>query len=269
MSDRFPKSKDYHDLVIQDLDSDSFFSLNLDKRHTRLPPFASDRMKRDVNQIYKILTNNVGVSQINHITLNLKLFDDKSAFNTYKKKVAPSMGTAGGFYISRLNEASVYTGNDDQRMYDVTRHEATHAIAAGAFGRTPTWLNEGLAEYFEDLTFKNGMTRIVKPDKSHLKLLSKTSLPGLKNHFSMSSEQWYSEPGQTRNYALGWSLVYFLMSSEQDKQFLRYMLDHLAYNYCKPFSDITYISKHYPGGLSGFEGNWKKWLGNSKQEHRY
>jgi len=269
MSDRFPKDNNYQNLIIQDIDSENFFTLNLDKRYSRLPAFAADRMKRDVNQIYKILINNIGVSQLNQITLNLKLFDDKGRFNAYKKKVAPTLGTAGGFYISRINEASVYTANNDQRMYDVTRHEATHAIAAGAFGRTPTWLNEGLAEYFEDLTFKNGMTRIVKPDKSHLKLLLKTSLPGLKNYFSMSSEQWYSEPGQTRNYALGWSLVYFLMSSEEDKQFLRYMLDHLAYNYCKPFSDITYINKHYPGGLYRFERNWKGWLASSKREHRY
>ncbi len=269
MSDSFPKSNDYHDLVVQNLDSENFFTLKLDKKYSRLPAFASDRMKRDVNQIYKILTKNVGVSQLNHITLNLKLFDDKGRFNTYKKKVAPGMGTAGGFYISRLNEASVFTSNDDQRMYDVTRHEATHAIVAGALGSAPIWLNEGLAEYFEDLTFKNGMTRIVKPDESHLKLLSKTSLPGLKNHFSMSSEQWYDEPGKTKNYALGWSLVYFLMSSDRDRQFLKYMLDHLAYNYCKPFSEIAYINKYYPGGLSGFEKNWKKWLSRSKREHRY
>lgn len=269
MSDKFPKNKDYHNLTIQNMKSESFFSLNLDSRYSNLPAFASDRMKRDVNQIYKILNNNIGVSQLNQITLNLKLFDNKNRFNAYKKKVAPGMGTAGGFYISSINEASVYTGRNDDRMYEVTKHEATHAIVNGAFGSMPIWLNEGLAEYFEALSFKNGMTRIIEPNKAHLGLLSKSGLPRLSSHFSLTSNQWYSESRKQKNYALGWSLVYFMMSSKQDKQFLKYMLDHLAYNYCKPFSDITYINKHYPGGLAGFEQNWRQWLVSSKTEHRY
>ena len=269
ISDKFPENIIYHDLTIQNIQSESFFSLNMDSRYSKLPVFASDRMKRDVNQIYKILNKNVGVSQLNPITLNLKLFDDKGMFNAYKKKVAPNMGTAGGFYISRLNEASVYTSKNDERMYEVTRHEATHAIVNGAFGSIPIWLNEGLAEYFEALSFKNTMTRIIKPDNAHLKLLSKSSLPSLASHFNITNEQWYSESSKNKHYALGWSLVYFMMSSKQDKQFLKLMLDHLAYNYCKPFSDIQYINKHYPGGLSGFEHNWRSWLASSKRDHRY
>ncbi|MCW8932375.1 MAG: DUF1570 domain-containing protein [Gammaproteobacteria bacterium] len=269
MTDKFPKNEIYHNLKILNYKSDSFFSLNLDSRYSKLPAFASDRMKRDVNQIYKILNNNVGVSQLNPITFNLKLFDDKNTFNTYKIKVAPNMGTAGGFYISKINEASVYTGRNDQRMYEVTRHEATHAIVNGAFGQIPTWLNEGLAEYFEELSFKNSMTRIIALDETRLDSLAKNGLPSLTTYFNMTNKQWYSESNKNKHYSLGWSLVYFMMSSKNDKQFLKYMLDHLAYNYCKPFSDIQYINKHYPGGLTGFERNWKKWLVSSKRDHYY
>ncbi|MCU7836152.1 MAG: DUF1570 domain-containing protein [gamma proteobacterium symbiont of Taylorina sp.] len=269
MGDHFPKTNNYHDLTIKNINTDSFFKLKLDSRYSKLPPFASDRMKRDVDQIYKILTHDIGVSKFNQITLNLKLFDDKNRFNTYKAKVAPGMGTAGGFYISRINEASVYTGRNDDRMYEVTKHEATHAIVNGAFGRTPTWLNEGLAEYFEALSFKNGMTRTIKPDNKHLKLLSRAGVPRLKDHFNLTNDEWYAESIKNKHYALAWSLVYFMMSSDKNKQFLKYMLDHLAYNYCKPFNDIAYINGHYPGGLSGFEMNWRKWLVSSKSEHRY
>lgn len=269
MSDRFPKSKNYHDLMVQNLNSEQFFLLNLNSRYSKLPPFASDRIKRDVSQIYKILTNNIGVSKVNPIRLNLKLFDSKNQFNAYKRKVAPGLGTAGGFYISRINEATVYTGKNDQRMYDVTRHEATHAIVDAAFGNMPIWLNEGLSEYFELLSFKNGMTRLIKPSNKHLSLLSRTNLPDLKHYFNIGNQQWYSESSKDKNYALGWSLVYFMMSSKQDKRFLAYLLDHLAYNYCKPFSDMAYINQYYPGGLTGFERNWKHWLASTKQEHRY
>jgi len=179
------------------------------------------------------------------------------------------MGTAGGFYISRLNEASVYTGKNDGRMYDVTRHEATHAIVNGAFGRIPTWLNEGLAEYFEQLSFHNSMLRIVSLNNEHLRLIARSHLPELAGYFKLTSKQWYAESNKNERYALGWSIVYFLMSSKKDKQFLSYMLDHLAYNYCKPFSDIDYIIQYYPGGLLQFEQNWKRWLAGSKINHKY
>ena len=269
MSDRFPKTKNYKDLTIQNLRSDSFFELNLDSRYSQLPAFASDRMKRDVDQIYKILTKNVGVSQLNPIRLNLKLFDSKSQFNAYMKKVAPGLGTAGGFYISRLNEATVYTGNNDQRMYDVSRHEAVHAINNGAFGRMPTWLNEGLAEYFENLKFEKSMLRIVKPNQAHLELLSTKPHPPLIFYLNMNDEQWYQESDKDIHYAMGWSLVYFLMSSDKGKQFLKYMLDHLGHNYCKSIVSLDYINKNYIGGFKTFQREWGKWLSSTKQAHRY
>ena len=269
MSDRFPKTKDYNNLTVQNLISESFFELNLDRRYSKLPAFASDRMKRDVDQIYKILTYNVGVSQLHPIRLNLKLFDSNAQFNAYKKKVAPGLGTAGGFYISRLNEATVYTGNNDQRMYDVSRHEAVHAINSGAFGRMPTWLNEGLAEYFENLAFEKSMLRIVKPNKAHLDLLATKPHPPLVHYLNMDDNQWYKESKKDMHYAMGWSLVYFLMSSDDGKHFLKYMLDHLGHNYCKSIVSLDYINKNYSGGFKAFQRNWGKWLASAKRAHRY
>ena len=269
MSDRFPKTKDYKNLTVQNLKSESFFELNLDKRYSKLPAFASDRMKRDVDQIYKILTNNVGVSQLNPIRLNLKLFDSKTQFEAYKKKVAPGMGTVGGFYISRLNEATVYTGKNDQRMYDVSRHEAVHAINNGAFGMMPTWINEGLAEYFENLKFEKSMLRIVKPNQAHLKLLATNPHPTLITYLGLNDDQWYKESEKDIHYAMGWSLVYFLMNSDNGKQFLRYMLDHLGNNYCQSISSLDYINKNYSGGFKSFQRDWGRWLSSKKREHRY
>jgi hypothetical protein len=269
LSDRLPQSKDYHDLRVRDLKSENFFSLKLDSRYSSLPAFASDRIKRDVNHIYKILTKRVGVSQLHPVVLNLRLFDDRDRFRLYKEKVAPGLGVVGGFYTARLNEAGVYTGNNDARMYSVTRHEAVHAIVNGAFGRIPTWLNEGLAEYFERLSFENGMSRIVRSSKGHLSILSKGRLPSLTSFFSIPNHKWYDEPKKSEHYALAWSLVYFLMSTQESRRFLSYMLDYLAFNYCQPFSDINYIEKNYTGGLQGLEQNWRKWLAGPKRNHRY
>ncbi len=37
----------------------------------------------------------------------------------------------------------------ENRLEEDLRHEATHALARGAYGDLPLWLDEGLAEYFE------------------------------------------------------------------------------------------------------------------------
>ncbi len=79
-ADHFPKTKDYYALKIQHRHSTDFFKLNLDSRYSQLPAFASDKIKADVNQIYNILTNSIGVSELNPIQLNLKLFDNHEIF---------------------------------------------------------------------------------------------------------------------------------------------------------------------------------------------
>jgi len=88
-SDKLPKSKDYYDLAIRNYKASDFFSLNIDSQYAKLPVFALDSIKRDMNKIYHILTRKIGVSQLNFITLKLKIFDDKQTFLDYKNQLLP------------------------------------------------------------------------------------------------------------------------------------------------------------------------------------
>ena len=268
-SDEAPKHQVSATIDQKTFTSTNQFTLNLDQQHAALPAFAADYIKRDINSIYRILIKEWSLKQVDPISFNVKLFDDEHQFNAYKARVAPRLGTAGGFYIPRLREASVLTRRQPDRTYAITRHEAVHAINHQAFGRLPTWLNEGLAEYFEDLDFQYGNHAIVNPDPHKLKLLQEASLPSLNDYFSMNTNEWYQEDKKSLHYAMAWSVVYFLLSSSTNKAFLLRLLNQLSTDYCKSINTLAFIAQHYPGGSAVFSQQWQQFLSSSATRHYY
>jgi hypothetical protein len=264
-----PPLADYHNLHIKSLDATTLFKLEMDTQFAKLPPFVSDRIQGDINQIYRIFTKEIGVAALHPIQLNLKFFDDKSQFNHYKESVAPHLGSAGGFYTSINNEAVVYTAKNDQRMYSVTRHEAVHAMVNGAFGRTPVWINEGLAEYFERLKLENGYTRTVEVSSDFLNQLRNSQLPDLNDYLNFPPSIWYEEEKKGLHYAIAWSLIYFLAATDDRRTFLRHLLDKLSVDYCRSLDSVAYFNQHYSGGVGKLERSWRRWLKIKPEPHRY
>jgi tetratricopeptide (TPR) repeat protein len=132
-----------------------------------------------------------------------------------------------GFYMSqfpldieRSPTITMYAGGDEaaQAAARVTfLHELTHRFIARAFLPVPTWLNEGLAEYYSSMSVTDGRVtfgdmpltmRLVTPDRP---LLAKELLEADPAHFY--ARQDHGESGQERrtgNYASAWALVHFL-----------------------------------------------------------
>lgn len=94
----------------------------------------------------------------------------------------------------------------------------------------------------------------------HLNLLRQSQLPSLRKHFSQSHAEWYNSNNSKLNYAIDWSLYFYLMINSERRQFLKYMLDRLATNYCQSFDAITFINNHYSGGIRQLETDWHNWL---------
>lgn len=262
VSDRPPTANSgYSQLSFKHIHVDNYFNLKIDNRYATMPAYTQDAISTGVTQIYKILSSVVKVAELRKIDLNIRFYSDPARFHAYRRTVAPETSSkAIGFYTSRLNQSTVLVQGDKVHVVSTAIHEASHAIVAAMFGGTPTWLNEGMAEFFEMYKSGGGQQRVFEMNSGHLRLLKQSQLPPLLSHFSQPAHQWYSHSNMDLNYAVGWSLVYFLMSSMEGRKFLRYMLDNLAVNYCKNFSTIAYFNGNYPGGLSGFERSWKKWL---------
>src|SRR5690606_31664646 len=148
-----------------------------------------------------------------------KLFEDQNDYRAFADGTAGSRSAAaGGFYSLLDNQVATFQYPDDRRTLGVLRHEAVHVMVGGMLGPTaPLWLNEGLAEYFEQME-TGGQFAHVLPNETWLEIARHAVSSGyprrLADLLAMDGDTWYGSSQQT-HYALGWGLVYFLMDSAQ------------------------------------------------------
>jgi len=253
-------------------DRKQYFDLKLIEDSQSLPVFTRDKVNVEVRQVYRILSRDLNLEHLRKVLLNVRIIATQENFQSYKNQVAPQLRTNSGFYTSKNNEAVVFQGNNPEHMRAVIRHEATHVIMAGLYGVTPSWFNEGLAEYFEQLAV-SGQARRVSPVDYHWVHLQQRQQQGqlmsLERYVNLKPQQWYG--GNLKdNYGMAWSLVYFLMEEPEGKDFLRGMMNDMAKDYCWSTPGSEYFDNHYPGGFKAFEATWKNWLASDFPDpHRY
>ena len=246
---------------------DDYFSLNIDTSLSRLSGDTVSRMQAGVTLIYRMLVDVVGVSELQHIHLNVKLVDDRGLFDSYRNKVAPgSSATTTGFYQGSTNESVIYSGMGAVVTTKIMLHESTHAIAAAMFGdTTPVWLNEGLASYMEELEIQGSQTRRVGHDPGKLRTIRMKNTPFLSELLGYDRTDWYNHDRLQDNYAFSWSVVRYMMSNSNGIGLLRSMLTRLAAGDCVVLAPQEHIDSHYPGGFKAFDAGWKRWVKRGRE----
>ncbi|MEX2366845.1 MAG: DUF1570 domain-containing protein, partial [Pseudohongiellaceae bacterium] len=174
----------------------------------------------------------------------------------------------GGYYSSGNNTAVTYRYAEDEMTLAVARHEAVHVILYGMLGITPMWLNEGLAEYFEQLSISSQYSRIDSNER--WLAMARAAVDGgyparFRDFLSLSNKQWNAEFVES-NYALAGSFVYFLMESRQGRTALSAIMGELAKNYCRSVNSVGIFEQRYPGGLVQLRRDFYDWLNDSRQK---
>ena len=203
----------------------------------------------------------LGEENLRQSRIQLLLMGDPERFDAYYANGSrlPGSGNVAGFY--RINENRAVVKYDAKRPVQnlrTTFHEVSHLITASHLGPIPAWLTEGLAEYFETMQVA-GQGGTLHPNHAHIKLLRTIPLPSIQNYLAIDGPDWY-EKNRDRNYAITWSLVYFLMSGAPGTYALQETIQQSHKNFCKPFSVAAALDKAYPGGLQQLETDWRKWL---------
>jgi len=259
-------------MVVNYQDRKQYFNLNLVEDSQSLPAFTRDKVNAEVRQVYRILSRDLQLEHLRKVLLNVRIIGSQADFQAYKAQVAPQLRTNSGFYTSQNNEAVVFQGNNPETMRAVIRHEATHVIMAGLYGVTPSWFNEGLAEYFEQLKISGQLRQVDAVDYHWAHLQGRYQQGGLmplREYVNLPPQQWYAGNLQD-NYSLAWSLVFFLMENPQGKRFLKGMMNDMAEDYCWSTPGSEYFDANYPGGFKAFEAGWESWLqGSLPSAHRY
>lgn len=117
-------------------------------------------------------------------------------------------------------------------LWRVLAHEGFHQFIGYELGReVPIWLNEGMAQFFENSAVKKGRLESGTVDTNRLALAKALILarraPAINELLAMDRTAFYGDAPV--NYPMSWALVYYLMtregSSYRASQFRRYLQD--------------------------------------------
>ncbi len=138
------------------------------------------------------------------------IFSDKESFREHMEMAYPDLPQRRAYFFAKKRAAGL--GEEMQiltmrsnRMEQDLRHELTHALLHGAFGTVPLWIDEGIAEYFENEPNSLGLNR------AHLEDIQRDWVGGRQPNLGrLESLSLVGQMGR-EEYRESWAWVYWLM----------------------------------------------------------
>lgn len=145
-------------------------------------------------------------------------------------------------------------------------HECAHAITRSRLKRIPSWLSEGLSGHMEMLSLVNDSVRFDLQSRYLKKLKKQIQNSEIGNIYSffnsppeLLSEAKYNAEKIGNYYSMSWSLVRFMYDHKAGLPVLLEIFKQVEIKGAS-IDAYTIISDNYPTGISGFEGDWRRWI---------
>ena len=199
---------------------------------------------------------------------DLLLFNKRADYTGHLGKLGFSGANTGGVFFMDGRSSAVATyleGRPRSQTLGVLQHEGFHQFAALYFVNTlPIWINEGLAEYFQDALLVDGKFVLGIPESRRVRALQRAIPKGEAVPFnavlSVSPQQWSnavaSDPERAMLlYAQSWSMVHFLIHGDNRRY------EPLLVRYLKLLNDGQRSADAFRqvfGDASGFEAKWRR-----------
>lgn len=139
------------------------------------------------------------------------LFSGRSGFLAYTAGAwsSPHEGALGVYHMA-FKQLLVWDSLEEESWERTLRHEGFHQYLDRFPGEPPTWLNEGLAEYYETACVKRG--RVVSGElvRAHLAWLQSPKAERIPLAELLDSEPQAFHANPVPYYAESWALVHFL-----------------------------------------------------------
>ncbi|MGC8548342.1 MAG: DUF1570 domain-containing protein [Acidobacteriaceae bacterium] len=106
---------------------------------------------------------------------------------------------------------------DGPHPYATVYHEYTHYLLRDDYSWMPLWLNEGLAEFYQNTDIHSGEVDLGQPDRNDLMSLRTHSLIPVATlvEITASSPYYHEEQKGTIFYAESWALVHYLIVTDR------------------------------------------------------
>jgi len=124
-----------------------------------------------------------------------------------------------GFFVRAPGKNYILVRLDAQQehAYSTVYHEYTHYILRKADGWLPLWLNEGLAQFYENTDIDDKNVWLGQANAEDLRFLSHTDLLPMAKLFAVDTKSPYYHDEQKGSifYAESWALTHFLIASDR------------------------------------------------------
>jgi tetratricopeptide (TPR) repeat protein len=124
-----------------------------------------------------------------------------------------------GFFLRApdTNYIVVRLDADEEHAYATVYHEYTHYLLRKADGWLPLWLNEGLAQFYENTDVRSSNVQLGEPNVAQLQYLAITPMLPLATLFAVDARSPYYREEQkgTIFYAESWALTHLLILGDR------------------------------------------------------
>ena len=215
-----------------------------------------DQLNRDAERIFRFYSAYLPSANSRSMTLTVHAFFDQKQFEQWRASRDQSSTANAGLYDVMSREAAVMLSGDTQWDAGVMRHEVTHAIHYELLARPPLWFDEGMAEVFNMLSYRDERWQADTWRVPHVSRLATTSADDMLGEWDRTD--W---PGSdpALSYARAWSMAAFLLSAHDGRIFTQY-LQWLESHYCQRLDSRAFMNEHYPGGLAQWQLDWQIWM---------
>ncbi len=222
-----------------------------------------------VSKILDTYKNTFGFPYPDEFKVKVTIISDKKEFLDYQKKRIGKVISQTGYYSGAERETVVWKNTSTKEMLAVLFHEASHMILSRRIPWVPMWLSEGLAEYFEGLNVIGEKKRVNLQENRHswIKVWAEVGFPmEIDKYISLTYDQWqeFFKKDPNASYTIGYSLVYYMMSSSRTQQVLKRFLWQIQM-FGPQADSVQTIADYYPGGFKRFEKHWRSWIPRARK----
>lgn len=218
-------------------------------------------------RIMAFCVRDLEMSLPDEIPLNIQIFDDLASFEEHKALNSDIHYAVEAYYAVKEDKIFIWKNRFDQNVLANIYHEGTHAILRRELNSVPSWIDEGLAEYFEGIHLQGGTVLVLSPPNNDgwaKRFLLEGRMTPLHDFLRMSNYQWRQMDETTRSLPriMAWSLVSYLMTQEQGRHALKRYLQALkrttpGESLLTAFQELNAA---YPGGVAALDRGWRSWI---------
>jgi tetratricopeptide (TPR) repeat protein len=151
------------------------------------------------------------------LPITMYVFNERRGMQPFQRQVNGRRIDAAGMFVRDSDNAFIFLNLEDyEDASSVVYHEYTHLLLNLGTTRVPTWLNEGIAEYFSSFRIASGDRRVTlgAPVSRHVETLRNVTLipTGQLLTVDQRSPLYNEQDRRGVFYAQAWALVHYIVA---------------------------------------------------------